>query len=156
MRSVTPSMDGPIAPTRTVGGTGGSMGLGDYPNFVGPNERHLYDAPRKERTQMALRTMNADGLLTHHPEAHESMIEDDSERDEPEDDWSLWTFWDGFLAPVRAGTVVGERSSTGPREQTIVWTGERWVCSEDELDDAERSLMDAVDSQCPGGLGGWS
>jgi len=105
---------------------------------------------------MKLREMDADELLMNYPEAHESLLEDDSERDEPEDDWSLWRFHDKFAAPVPDGTVVGERHVTGPREPAIVWTGERWVCSEDDLDPEERQLMDLVAAQCPAGLAGWN
>lgn len=105
---------------------------------------------------MALRKMTADDLLALHPEAHESMMEDDSERDESEDDWSLWTFYDGFSAPVPDGTIVGERRGSGPREPAIVWNGERWISPEDTLLADEHRLMDLVAAQCPGGLSGWS
>lgn len=108
---------------------------------------------------MALRKMGADELLANHPEAHEAFLEDESEAAEDDDeldDWSDWHFFDGFDAPVPAGTVVGERFVRGPREPAIVWTGERWICSEHELDDKERELMDSVAAQCPGGLSGWN
>lgn len=105
---------------------------------------------------MSIREMNADELLMNHPLAHESLLEDDLESDWPEESWETWRFHDGFARPVPASTVVGEHTSYGPREPSIVWTGERWVCLEDDLDDQERSLMDAVAAQCPGGLGGWN
>ena len=51
---------------------------------------------------------------------------------------------------------LAERPGTGPREPTLVWTGTRWVSSEDELSPGERELMDRLAARCPGGLGGWS
>lgn len=45
---------------------------------------------------------------------------------------------------------------SGPREPDLVWTGVRWICSEDELSESERELMKRVAQKCPGGLGGWS
>lgn len=134
------------------------MGIGDYPNFVGPNERHLHSVPEKERKQMALRVMNADELLTVHPEAHESMIEDDSERDEQEDDWSAWQFADGFEEPVPPETVIAKRLDAALTSEGLsVWTGTRWIDSgKGDLTEEEEALMDAVAAQCPSGLSDWS
>lgn len=66
-----------------------------------------------------------------------------------------WTYYevgrfdgqDVFIASHNVG---------GPREPDLVWTGTRWICSEDELSQWEIDLMDAVAEKCPGGLGGWS
>ncbi len=78
---------------------------------------------------------------------------------------SSWTYWElGKVIGVDATNhvtheiiYVAERTgSFGPREPAFVWTGTRWICSEDELSDEEEELMDAVSGKCPGGLAGWS
>lgn len=66
-----------------------------------------------------------------------------------------WKYWemgrtDGEMV------YVAERVAHGPREPALVWTGSRWICSEDDLTDLERELMDRVAAKCPGGLAGWS
>lgn len=130
------------------------MGIGDYPNFVNPNERHLHSVSAKERKQMTLRVLNADELLMIHPEAHESMIEDDSERDEQEDDWSKWRFYDGFMAPAPDGTVVGERRRLGI-PHNVVWSGTRWIEPAEVSGEEDVALLDVVAKQLPGGLHSW-
>ena len=112
---------------------------------------------------MALREMNVEKLGSDHPTAHKAFLESKLKGSDGFREWhgmpdslSDWAFHDGFREPVPGGTVVGERTAYGPREPSIVWTGERWICSEMDLSVQERSLMDSVADQCPGGLGGWS
>lgn len=55
------------------------------------------------------------------------------------------------------GVYVAEGPADfGPREPALVWTGSRWVSSEDELTAEESELMDRVAAKLPSGLGGWS
>lgn len=67
-----------------------------------------------------------------------------------------FTFFWHFKEPVPKHVIVASWSGFGPREPDLVWTGTHWICSEDELSESERELMDLVANQCPGGLGGWS
>lgn len=69
-----------------------------------------------------------------------------------------------FLLTPDGDLIAAAKGGFGPREPDLVWDGAlwedwheaSWICSEDDLSQAQRDLMDRVAKHCPGGLGGWS
>lgn len=83
------------------------------------------------------------------PNAYNSFIDIINHFEIDVEEFELWTVLDSKY-------LVAEHAACGPREPSLVWTGQRWICSEDNLTADEEAIMDEVAAECPGGLGGWN